>query len=62
VNIISETEYQKREFCKDVKCKYLKIQVLEALREECRKHCPHSAWKFHQWLQKNGYKIIKETK
>ena len=46
-------EYKKREFCKAMKCAGLEFTFL------CPQNCKYSAWEFHDWLQKNNFKIIK---
>jgi|GEM_PF-1725246 hypothetical protein len=58
-------EYKSREFCKDVGCS---IQYLidnkenENLKENPKNYCKRecSAYRFHQWLQDNDYKIVKD--
>jgi hypothetical protein len=57
-------EYKSREYCRDVKC-YNQLEydngsisknILKIYCQDCK------AYKFHQWLQENNYKIIKEEK
>ena len=43
--------YKNREYCKNIKCK-----ILERNKSLC-KLC--NAYKFHKWLKKNNYQIIK---
>ena len=58
-------EYKSREYCKDVGCEIQKVidkndnsMELGFAKGFCKYDC--SAYKFHQWLQENGYKILKE--
>nr|MDO8113429.1 hypothetical protein [Candidatus Sigynarchaeota archaeon] len=59
-------EYQRREYCKDIKCP---IQMLlnkeaekspkyEEIRTICGASCIHSTHEFHKWLTEKGYLII----
>jgi hypothetical protein len=61
------TNYQRREYCKEVKCP---IQLLlnqepqgsekyEALRNICQTNCLHTCHEFHAWLNKNSYEIVR---
>jgi hypothetical protein len=63
-------EYQRREFCKDVKCP---IQTeltkqkegsaaYEQTRQKCSNACLYTTWQFHHWLIEKGYLIIKPIK
>ena len=60
-------EYQRREYCKDVRCP---LQILldrrepntagyEEIRGICASHCLHSTYEFHQWLMQKGYQVIR---
>ncbi len=61
--------YEKREFCKAMKCKRLETlnEEFESDRfggvvlgkELCKSDCMYSAWQFHDWLQENGFNIVK---
>lgn len=60
--------YQKREFCKD-QCPIQNIidemlhhgkDIKEVKDSICKKHCVKTTWEFHDWLQRKGFKIIKE--
>jgi len=59
-------EYKSREYCNDIKCPVqMQLNELEVGSYDygkakliCYNHC--RAYKFHHWLDKNGYKIIKE--
>ncbi|MFH1054644.1 MAG: hypothetical protein V1744_00970 [Candidatus Altiarchaeota archaeon] len=58
-------DYQKREYCRDIKCPVqLKMNhhkegsvEYERTRAECRK-C--MAWQFHHWLDGRGYVIVRK--
>ena len=60
-------EYQRREYCKDVKCPVqglLEKQTpgsdeYDALREICQTTCVHSTYEFHHWLIENGYLLVR---
>ena len=50
----SRITYKKYEFCKSVNC--------SGLYNKCCVHgCYHTAKYFHNWLQENNFKIIKEN-
>jgi len=53
-------EYGNREYCRAMGCTMLgyieKKIMLDIAKDNCR-HC--KAYQFHDWLNKNGYKIIK---
>ncbi len=60
-------DYQRREYCKDVKCP---IQLLldrepekspgyEEIRAICASHCVHTTHEFHRWLTEKGYLILR---
>ena len=66
-------EYKNREYCRDVACgEQIDIDYLETMKEPSdevnkeikyikEEYCSHcQAYKFHQWLNDNGYKILKE--
>lgn len=51
-------EYKSREYCRDIDCETQRlIDKGHWIAEETCKHC--RAYKFHDWIKKNGYKIIK---
>ncbi len=60
-------EYQRREFCKDVRCpvqmelmtKSEGSQEYERLRQTCREACRYTTWQFHHWLIDKGYLIVR---
>lgn len=55
-------EYQKYEYCIAVGCNQIDINGsgIPNDKEICKNHC--EAWSFHNYLQEQGYKIIKEDK
>lgn len=70
MSIIGYSEYQRREFCKDIKCP---VQIdldsknpgspeYEKIRETCKSNCQHSAYHFHHWLIDKGYLILRPDK
>jgi len=60
-------EYNRREFCKDVKCPVqltLTKQIecsneYEKTRQQCSTACLYTTWQFHHWLIEKGYLILK---
>jgi hypothetical protein len=56
-----QQEYKSREFCHAINCsKQQTINEGIGNKEECKRACIKSAWQFHDWLQSNGYKIVKK--
>jgi len=60
-------DYQRREYCKDIKCS---VQVelethapnsveYERVRGICQTDCRHTTYEFHHWLIQKGYLIIR---
>lgn len=60
-------DYERREYCKDVRCP---VQVLldktgqntpdyEEIRGICSSRCIHTTYDFHHWLIKHGYQLVK---
>ena len=64
-------EYESREFCRDIQCTIqgmLDGKIDKDLSEKIKKfrkefHCHENckAYEFHQWLEDNGYSIIKKA-
>ena len=60
-------DYQRREYCKDVKCStQLQLEALpqgseeyEQVRGSCRSNCLHTTHEFHYWLIEKGYLIVR---
>jgi hypothetical protein len=61
------TDYKKREFCKDIKCR---VQVeldrqkegsesYEKVRAQCKAGCLYTTYQFHHWLIEKGYLIVR---
>ena len=63
-------EYQRREFCKDVKCPIqLELdkqcpgsEAYENIRKICQMDCKYTTWEFHHWLIEKGFLIIRPDK
>ncbi len=63
-------EYQRREYCKDIRCSaqlQLDAQApgsaeYERLRRVCQTQCLHTTHEFHHWLIEKGYLIIRPEK
>ncbi len=61
-------EYQRREYCKDVRCPVqleLNAQTpasaeYERVRSVCQTNCAHTTFEFHHWLIDHGYLIVKK--
>lgn len=59
-------EYQRREFCNDVKCPVQmklnqqkeKSEEYENIRKICSTDCVYTTWQFHHWLIEKGYIIL----
>jgi hypothetical protein len=60
-------DYQRREFCKDVKCSVqieLEAQVpdseaYEKVRNICKVNCKYTTYQFHHWLIEKDYEVIR---
>jgi hypothetical protein len=60
-------DYQRREFCKDVKCPVqteLDAQEqdsdeYEKVRGICKADCRYTTYQFHHWLIEKGYLIVR---
>jgi hypothetical protein len=60
-------DYQRREFCKDVKCP-LQLDLdnqpegseeYEKIRGICKSNCRFTTHQFHRWLIDKGYLIVR---
>ncbi len=60
-------DYQRREYCKDIKCP---VQMLleskiegsseyEEVRNTCKVSCKHTTYEFHHWLIQKGYLLVR---
>jgi hypothetical protein len=53
------SEHEPGDFCRDIGCPVQKcIDDGMVTRDRCRESCIKTAREFHEWLKKNGYKII----
>jgi len=67
MSIKGYVDYQRREFCKDVKCPVqLKLSAqkqnseeYEKIRQKCKTNCRYTTYQFHHWLLEKGYLIIR---
>ena len=67
MSIEGYVDYQRREFCKDVKCPVqldLDAQELgsdeyEKTRRICKSDCRCTTYQFHHWLIEKGYLIVR---
>jgi hypothetical protein len=65
--IAGHVEYQRREYCKDVRCPVqleLDAQTpgsedYERIRRVCRTDCRHTTYEFHHWLIEKDYLIVR---
>lgn len=67
MSIEGYVDYQRREFCKDIKCpvqSLLDRQPPESegyrdVRAVCQDHCIHTTYEFHHWLIEKGYLVVR---
>jgi len=70
MSIKGYVDYQRREFCHDVKCP---IQLLldeqeegseqyESIRQICKTNCIFTTYQFHHWLIDKAFLIVKPRK
>jgi len=60
-------EYQRREYCKDIRCPVqldLDAQApgseeYEHIRGICQIACRHTTYEFHHWLIQKGYLLVR---
>jgi len=63
-------DYQRREYCKDIKCpvqtdlesKEAESEEYEKIRNICQAECRHTTYEFHHWLIEKGYLIVRSEK
>ena len=63
-------DYQRGEFCKDIKCPVQMeldsaeagSQAYEKIREKCKTACIKTTYQFHHWLIARGYEIVRPKK
>ncbi len=60
-------DYQRREFCQDVRCP---VQMdlnrhqegsdsYEGIRQTCKSDCRYTTYQFHHWLINKGYLLVR---
>ena len=63
-------EYQRREFCKDIKCP-IQIELdkykdgsadYERVRDICKGNCIRTTYEFHHWLTGKSYSIVRPSR
>lgn len=62
-------DYQRREYCKDVKCPVqLDLDAQEEgsaeydrIRNICKADCRHTTYEFHHWLISKGYLVVRSA-
>ena len=60
-------DYQRREFCKDVRCPVqMDLDALaegsdsyEKIRQTCKTDCRYTTYQFHHWLINKGYLLVR---
>ena len=60
-------DYERREFCKDVKCpvqldldaQEQGSEEYERIRQICKTNCRYTTYQFHHWLIDKGYLIVR---
>jgi hypothetical protein len=60
-------EYQRREYCKDVRCPVQGLldrqrpdsEIYAGLRAICQTGCMHTTYEFHHWLMQKGYLVVR---
>ena len=60
-------DYQRREFCKDIKCPVqLDLEKQEQgsreyenIRNICKTNCRYTTYQFHHWLIDKGYLVVR---
>ena len=70
MSISGYIDYQRREFCKDVKCpvqldldkQEQGSQEYERIRGICLSNCRYTTYEFHHWLIEKGYLIVRPGK
>jgi hypothetical protein len=60
-------DYQRREYCKDIRCPVQAeleackegSEAYRAVRDRCKQACVHTTYEFHHWLIEKGYLIVR---
>ncbi len=63
------TDYQRREYCKDIQCIVQTrldaepegSEAYENTRNTCKNDCIHTTYEFHHWLIQKGYLIVRKA-
>jgi hypothetical protein len=66
-SIVGFVDYQRREYCKDIRCP---VQLLldqapvgspeyDHIRGICQNSCIHTTYEFHHWLIEKGYLVVR---
>lgn len=67
MSIEGYVDYQRREYCKDVRCP-IQTQLEKQpegsedytlLRGVCQSSCLHTTYEFHHWLIQKGYLVVR---
>jgi hypothetical protein len=67
MSIEGYTDYQRREYCKDIQCPVQKVldkqepgtPEYEDVRTICKSGCIHTTYEFHHWLIEKGYELVR---
>lgn len=68
--IAGYVDYERREFCKDIKCS-VQLELdgeepgsegYEEVRSICTGGCKYTTYQFHHWLIDNGYLLVRPEK
>ena len=70
MTIQGHTDYQRREYCKAIKCEVqLALEAApegsddyQAVRAKCINACIHTTYEFHHWLIEKGYLLVRPVK
>ncbi len=67
MSIEGHIDYQRREYCKDIKCP-IQIELdkqeegsegYDGIRSICKDDCIRSTYEFHHWLIEKGYLVVR---
>ena len=67
MSIKGYVDYQRREYCKDIRCPVqLELEQqkpgsdeYEKVRQTCKTGCIHTTYEFHHWLIDKGYLLVR---
>lgn len=70
MSIDGYVEYQRREYCKDIRCpvqldlgaQQEDSEEYDKIRNICKNECRHTTYEFHHWLINKGYLIVRAKK